>query len=370
MKKIIKNNGTGIALLVLVIILTILEPVFFTPRNLTNLIRQVTIIGIISVGMTFVILIAGIDLSVGSIAGLAAIVVTLMMQAGFPVWLAIFATILLIGGGIGLFNGFMVSKFEIHPFITTLGIMTIARGAALTLSGGSSVPVTKASFSSIGAGYIDKFPSLSILVIVFIIGLVMIFKRKSQKKKYNIETSLSELIAKVFLLLIVFLISIYIFIGYSGIPNPVIIYSVVVFWGIYLLRKTRFGRKLYAIGGNEEVARLSGIEIFKTKIIVYTTIAILSSVSGIILASRLNSATPNLGNLFELDAIAAVIIGGTSFFGGIGTVTGTIIGALIIGVIGNGMSLLGMPTFYQMMVQGVIIILAVLLDVINRKKHA
>ncbi len=370
MKKFLKDNGTIIALIGLIIILTFLSPAFLTPRNLTNLVRQVTVIGIIAVGMTMVILIAGIDLSVGSIAGLAAVVVTLLMQAGLSVWLSIIITILLVGVLIGLWNGFWIAKYNIHPFIITLGMMTIARGISLTLSQGVSIPVTNNLFPVIGSGYIGKLPSLILLVFALLFGIYFSFKKKTNKKKHGMETSNGEVIGGIILSLVGFIAGIFTFLGYLGIPIPVAIFSLVVAWGIYVLRKTRFGRQLYAIGGNEKVAWLSGINIFKAKMKVFVCITVLSSISGIILASRLNGASPNLGDGFELDAIASVVIGGTSLTGGIGAVTGTVIGTFIIGVINNGMSLLGINTFYQLIVKGLIIIFAVWVDVMNRRQKA
>ena len=370
MKRFLKNNGPVIALILLVMLMTIIEPPFFTPRNLSNLIRQVSVVGIIAVGMTFVILIAGIDLSVGSIVGLSAVVVALLMQVGFPVWLAIILTVLSVGVISGLFTGFMTAKFDIHPFIITLGVMTIARGLSLILTNGVSIPVTDDFFGWIGAGYFPPLPSLLILIIAVAIGTIMVFRRRKQKQKYNIRTTTGEFVGALILILLIFVVCSYIFLQYRGIPIPVAIFLTIALWGIFVLEKTRFGRRLYAIGGNEDVAWLSGIDIFKSKIEVYTIVAVLSSISGIILASRLNGASPNLGNGFELDAIASAIIGGTSFMGGIGTVSGTVVGTLIIGVIDNGMSMKGINTFYQMIVKGIIIILAVLLDVINRRQRA
>src|SRR5690554_4218739 len=218
MKKFLKDNGTIIALILMVILLTILEPSFFSPRNMTNLIRQVTVIGIIAVGMTFVILIAGIDLSVGSIVGLAAVVVTILMQAGVSIWLSIILTILSVGVIIGLFSGFMTARFEIHPFIITLGIMTIARGLSMVLTNGVSVPVTNDVFGVIGAGYINKGLSLFILFAAAILGIVMLFRRRTHKQKYNIKTTTTELVVSIILILVAFVASIYIFLRYKGIP--------------------------------------------------------------------------------------------------------------------------------------------------------
>jgi D-xylose transport system permease protein len=356
LKKFIKNNGTFIALIVLVIILSIASPSFLSSRNLTNLIRQVTINGIIAVGMTMVILLAGIDLSVGSVVGLSAVTVTLLMQAGLGIWLAILITLVGVGGVIGFFNGFMSAKFDIHPFIITLGIMTIARGLSLVLTQGVSIPVTNMTFAVIGSGYIPKLPS--------------VFKTSVEIRKGEKVRNKAKLTVGIILIVVGFIAGFYAFIGYQGIPIPVAIFAVVVMAGAYTLRKTRFGRKLYAIGGNEEVAWLSGINILKSKTMVFVITGVLSAASGILLASRLNGASPNLGDGFELDAIASVIIGGTSFMGGVGTVTGTVIGAIIIGVINNGMSLLGINSFYQMIVKGFIIILAVMIDVLNRRETA
>lgn len=368
MKKFIKNNGTFIALIFLIIGLSFLSPYFLSSRNLTNLVRQITINGVIAVGMTMVILLAGIDLSVGSIVGLAAVVVTLLMQTGLGVWLSIIITLICVGGLLGLFNGFMSARFDIHPFIITLGVMTIARGIAMVLSDGSSIPVTNTKFSIIGSGYIPKLPSLILLLIVLVVGIITsyIFSKDFVKGKKVLNKA--KLIKRILITIAGFLVGFFVFIGYQGIPIPVLIFTMIILLGVYTLRKTKFGRKVYAIGGNEEVAWLSGINIIKIKTIVFVITGILSAASGIMLASRLNGAPPNLGEGFELDAIASVIIGGTSFMGGIGTIVGTIIGAMIIGVINNGMSLLGISSFYQMIVKGFIIIIAVMIDVFNRRE--
>lgn len=366
--KFVKDNATLIALIILGVYLSYADEAFFTPRNLSNLARQVTIVGIIGVGMTMVILIAGIDLSVGSIVGLAAIVVTLLMREGMNVWLAVGATLILCGGIIGVWNGFWIAHYKIPPFIITLGMLTIARGLALTLSKGSSIPVIDPVFPMIGGKYIPTGITLVILVLILLFFAYSIFRQVSQNKKYGIETRWEGIISNLVIGIAGLALAAYAFLSYRGIPIPVAIFAVIAYGGIFVLGNTKFGRRLYAIGGNEEAARLSGINIYKTKIIVYSIIAALSALSGIILASRLNGASPNLGNMFELDAIAAVVIGGTSLAGGAGTIGGTVIGALIIGVLNNGMSLLGVETFYQLMIKGFIIILAVWFDVVNKKK--
>ena len=366
--KFLKDNGTLVALVVLVIIFSFWDESFFTPRNLTNLARQTTIVGIIAVGMTLVIIINGIDLSVGSIVGLAAIVVTLLMQSGVNIWAAILITLFLTGFLVGIWNGFWIAHYNIPPFIITLGMMTIARGVALTLSGGGSVPVTDATFAEIGGGFFSV--TVSTVVVLVILGFLFFsqYRDLKQKQQYGVEVKQQESITTAIVTLLAGGIILYAF-SYRGLPYPVAIFAVIAFFGIFLLQSTKFGRRIYAMGGNEEAARLSGINIYRMKLAIYCTITTLSALAGILLASRLNGASPNLGNMFELDAISAVIIGGTSFSGGVGTIIGTVIGAFIISVLNNGMSLLEVPTFYQLIIKGFIIILAVWFDVLSKKKR-
>lgn len=366
----LKENGTLVALVALGVIFSFMDDAFFTPRNITNLARQTTIIGIISVGMTMVIIINGIDLSVGSIVGLSAIMVTLLMQQGVNVWLAVLITLFVSGVVVGLWNGFWIAHYKIPPFIITLGMMTIARGLALTLSGGSSVPVTDTIFPMFGGAYIP--PTISGIIIVAVLGFffLSLFRGIQQKRKYNVTIHKHQVVTSIVIGVAGLGLAFYVFTAYRGIPYPVAIFFTIAFIGIFVLNNTMFGRRLYAIGGNEEAARLSGIRIYRVKLIVYSIITTLSALAGILLASRLNGASPNLGNMFELDAISAVIIGGTSFSGGVGTIAGTVIGAFIIGVLNNGMSLLGVPTFYQLIIKGLIIIVAVWFDVLNKRKSA
>ena len=350
----IKANATLIALVVLTLALAIVDPTFATARNLSNVARQVTIVGIIGVGMTMVILIAGIDLSVGSVVGVAAVVVTLLMQYGLAAWLAVPLTLAIVGGVIGVWNGFWIAHYRIPPFIITLGMLTIGRGVALSLSYGSSIPVADPSFAFLGSAYIPPIPTLMLLALAALAGLYTLAKAWRDGRTAAIphaEKDLPGIVATA----VGLLLAAYVFGSGDGLPVPVAIFAVIAGVAIFILGHTRFGRRLYALGGNEEAARLSGINIYATKIIVYVTVSLLSALSGILLASRLNGASPNLGNMFELDAIAAVVIGGT------------IIGALIIGVLNNGMSLLGISSFYQLIIKGLIISLAVWFDVLQKK---
>jgi D-xylose transport system permease protein len=366
----VKTNATLIALVVLTAALALADPTFHTARNLSNVARQVTIVGIIGVGMTMVILIAGIDLSVGSVVGVAAVVVTLLMQIGMAAWIAVPVTLVAVGGLIGLWNGFWIARYRIPPFIITLGMLTIARGVALTLSGGSSVPVADPSFANLGSAYIPPVPTLVILGIAAVLYVTRLIRSLRASRKSGSRADVDKLVAGIIAAAAGFALAVYVFGGGDGLPVPVAIFVVIAGAAIFVLGHTRFGRRLYALGGNEEAARLSGINILQTKMIVYVTVSLLAALSGILLASRLNGASPNLGTMFELDAIAAVVIGGTSLAGGSGTIGGTIIGALIIGVLNNGMSLLGVSSFYQLIIKGLIISLAVWFDVLQKKKWA
>jgi len=296
-----------IAFAVLFIALSILSPVFLTSANILQVLRQIAVNGLIAGGMTFAILTGGIDLSVGSTLGFAAMSTVLMINNGIPSGLAIILGVV-IGAIIGAINGLLIAKGKLQPFIVTLATMTILRGAILVIS--RSMPVTAQAgaqaFNYIGNAW------------------------------------------------------------FLGIPVPVILLILVfaILW--FLLEKTVFGSKVYSIGGNEDVAKLSGIKTDRAKVAIYSIVGACAALAGIILASRLNSAQPQLGSGFELDAIAAVVIGGTSLSGGKGKISGTIIGVLLIGILGNGLNLLGVSSEFQQIVKGAVILLAVLVDGIKK----
>src|ERR1700759_5490360 len=264
----IRTNATLIALVVLAVLLALIDPTFPTARNLSNVARQVTVVGIIGVGMTMVILIAGIDLSVGSVVGVAAVVVTLLMQYGLAAWLAVPVTLVIVGGAIGLWNGFWIAHYRIPPFIITLGMLTIGRGVALSLSGGSSVPVADPSFAALGSAYIPPAPTLVLLALAAAIGAFRLIRSFREAKKANgagLEQSLPGIVAAFAGLLL----AAYVFGSSDGMPVPVAIFVAIAAIAIFVLGHTRFGRRLYALGGNEEAARLSGINVYQTKMIVY-----------------------------------------------------------------------------------------------------
>jgi D-xylose transport system permease protein len=369
MTKFLRANATMIALLFFGALLAFSSEAFFTPRNLNNVALQVTQVGIVAVGMTMVILIGGIDLSVGSLVGLAAIAVTWLMQHQIGVELAVLLTVLG-GAAIGLWNGFWIARYKIPAFIITLGMMTIARGLALSISKGTSIPVDfkNQGFAAIGETFIPVVPSMVILGALWVLFVFRVFNDIRQRRRYELEVSKVDIATGLITTTVGLGFAAWIFASYRGIPVPVGIFAVVALLGVFVLRSTRFGRRLYAMGGNKEAARLSGINIGVTTAMVYVIIAGLSALAGVILASRLNGASPNLGTMLELDVIAAVVIGGTSLTGGIGTIGGSVIGAFLIGVLDNGMSLLGVNEFYRFIVKGFIIIVAVLFDVLSKRK--
>ncbi len=306
MNAITQKLGPLLGLFLLVVIVSILNPSFLEPLNLLNLLRQVAINALIAFGMTFVILTGGIDLSVGAILALSSALTAGMMVAGVDPIIAIIAGCIL-GALMGMVNGLFITKGKMAPFIATLATMTIFRGLTLVYTGGN--PIT-----GLGDNY-----------------LFQLFGR-----------------------------------GYFlGIPVPAITMILAFVILFILLHKTPFGRKTYAIGGNEKAALISGIKVPKVKIMIYSLSGMLAALAGAILTSRLNSAQPTAGTSYELDAIAAVVLGGTSLSGGKGRIFGTLIGALIIGTLNNGLNLLGVSSFYQMVVKGIVILIAVLLD---RKK--
>jgi len=360
---VIGKYGNLIGLVFLIILTTALtNGTFFTQRNLINVLRQVSVNGILAVGMTLVIIIGGIDLSVGSVVALTGIVVALSQPLGTPA--AIILTILA-GAAIGGWNGFLITKFRIPSFIITLGMMTIARGLALVLSKGQAISGLNDSFLAISESYIPQSISIGafILIFLFMAGLAVKEKKGSghERKPFalNFINILYSLFAIAAVIVLVWLI------GFRGMPMGVAVFLAIAFLGAFTLNQTRFGRYVYAIGGNEEASRLSGINVKLVKFLVFLIMGVLAAISGMVLAARLNSGVPTSGVMFELDAIASVVIGGTSLSGGYGSVGGSIIGAFIIGTLNNGMQLLHIDPFYQEIAKGVIIIAAVLLD---RKK--
>ena len=354
-KNFFLENGTWIALFVLFILLSVATHVdFLSPRNLTNLMRQTSINGILAAGMTVIILTGGIDLSIGSLVALSGIVIGIsQVQWGWSalgLHGAIHSFLLAIAVGLiaGTLNGALIAILRIPPFVITLGMMVIARGLALILSNGSSISPMGESLNSWAENYFSNATSIGLIAVVAILS----FWQARQKKNY-----LSFLFS--FLALGIFT---YAFLAYRGLPFLVFFFAVCLASVGFLLEYTTWGRSIFAIGSNERASFWAGVPIKKVTFLAYSLMGLLAGLSGTLLTARLNGADPNAGQLFELDAIAAVVIGGTSLKGGACSVLGSFIGALIIASLNNGMDLLGVPSFYQMVFKGLIIIIAVSID--------
>ena len=308
-----------IALVVMSIALAFASENFATADNLFNVMRQVSVNLCISVGMTLVILTGGIDLSVGSILALSGAVAAGLIKSGISIeganlhigftFFGVVIVALVIGGALGWFNGQMVTRFKVPPFIATLGMLTIARGLTMLYTNGHPITGLGTSFEYLGTGW------------------------------------------------------------FCGVPMPVLVAALVVVLFALFMRKSPWGRYIYAIGGNERATRLSGIDVNRVKCFVYTVAGVLSAVAALIVTARLDSAQPNAGTGYELDSIAAVVIGGTSLNGGKGSVWGTVVGALIIGVLNNGLVLLNVSPFWQQVIKGLVILLAVVMDRMNAKEQ-
>ena len=309
LSKIFSKYGILLIFIAMCIFMSLMSPAFLKTRNLINIVRQMSVIGIVAMGVTMVIITTGIDLSSGSVIALTSVTVASFAHPGQNIFIAILLG-LAVGALAGCINGTISAKGKIPPFISTLGMMTAARGLALLLSNGRPIGDLSKSFIYIGQGDI------------------------------------------------------------AGLPIPIIIFAIVGIISHFLLSSTKFGNYTYAIGGNEQAARICGINVDKYKILIFTYAGTLSALAGIILTARVTAGQPSMGVGYELDAIASAVIGGTSLSGGIGKITGTIIGALIIGVLNNGLDLLNVSSYWQQILKGAIIVGAVLLDARKNKKKS
>lgn len=345
------------------------EGSYLTPRNISNLLRQTAITGILSIGMVFVIISGEIDLSVGSMMGLlgggAAI---LDVWFGFPLPLTIVLT-LASGLLLGLWNGWWVAYRKVPSFIVTLAGMLAFRGILIGITDGTTVAPTSNELAIIGQSYLPNMVSLVIGIGALAVYFSWQKKRNTVHKRYNLEiaTTKSSLI-KATLLGVSVLVIILLLNEYRGVPTPVLLLSIFMLLGTFIATKTRFGRRIYAIGGNIDAARLSGINVDKTKLSVYAMNGFLVAIAALILISRLGAGSPSAGNIAELDAIAACVIGGASMAGGVGIVFGAVVGAFIMASLDNGMSMMDVPTFWQYIVKGGILLLAVWMDSATKQK--
>lgn len=299
-----------LVLVVIILFFTVATDTFLTSKNILNICRQISMIGICSVGMTMVLLTGGIDISVGSIIALVGVVAAkLIGEAGMAIFPAMVIGVV-VGALCGLINGIMVAEFDVPALITTLAMQTMARGAAYILTSGIPIYGLPEEIKTLGQGYFFK------------------------------------------------------------IPIPVIIMALIFLFGWWLLEQTRFGRYTYAIGGNQEVARLSGINVLKMKIFIYTLSGLFAGLSGVIMLSRINSGQPATSSGFEMDVITGAVLGGISVAGGEGKLVNVIAGVLIMGMLSNGMTLMNLDEYWQWVVKGIVLLLAVTFDNMQRKRNA
>lgn len=357
MSLFIKKNGNWIGFFLLVILVTLLASQisgqnFLSSRNLTNLLRQASFNGILAAGMTLVILTGGIDLSIGSVVALCGVIVGVSQvnwnwsELGLFGGLASLSLGVFVGTIAGLTIGVLVAFLNIPPFVITLGVMVIARGLALIISNGSGISPMGDYLRPLGEEYLS-----STLTLICLIAILLLFVYGSRRQ-----------LAQAVFPIITFSFLGYAFLNYKGFPIPVLFLAITLGGTSLLLKYTTLGRSIYAVGSNEQAAHWAGVPVKTVKWFVYGAMGFLSGLAGILLTARLNSAMPTAGELAELDAIAAVVIGGTSLKGGTGTIIGSLVGALIIATLNNGMDLLGVPSFYQNVFKGLIIIIAVGLD--------
>jgi putative multiple sugar transport system permease protein len=384
LQKVLRQNireyGMFIALFVIMGVFTATtDGVFISPRNISNLLNQTGYIAVLAVGMTLVIVIRHIDLSVGFLAGFLGAIAAIALTAwGLPVYLVI-PMVLGLGAVAGCITAFPVAQWGIPSFVASLAGWLIYRGAILlvTLRTGTII-IPDDAFNAIGNGYIPDFPGLTFLPdlhkLTLLLGLIAIvlyilgeINSRKNKVAYNFEVLSSNL----FLLKLVFISALLVLVtwvlaGYNGLSWTVVVVLLVV--GIYhfITTQTVLGRHIYAVGGNPEAAQLSGINVKKLIFVVFGSMGMLSGLSGILFASRLQSATTTAGQLFELDAIAAAYVGGVSAAGGVGKVTGSLIGALVMLSLTSGMNLMGIDISLQYIVRGAVLVLAVVFDVATR----
>lgn len=377
----IRDYGMYIALLVILLTFTILtDGLFMSSRNISNLLDSAGYIAVLAVGMTLVIVIRHIDLSVGFLAGfLGAITAIFLTQLGLSVWITI-PLILIVGTIIGLLNGALVAKIGIPSFVATLAGMLIFRGALLQVTEKTgTIIIRDEQFNAIGNGFIPSIMQINglhlLTLLVGFVGIIFFIYNEIANRRNKLTYGFDVMSKKLFSVKLILISAVIAYItwilaGYNGFSWTVIIIIAVVIVYHFLTTKTVLGRHIYAVGSNPEAAHLSGINVQKITYIVFGSMGMLAALSGILFTSRLQSATTTAGTLFELDAIAAAYVGGVSSAGGVGKVTGAIIGAIVMASLSSGMNLLGVGISYQYMIRGGVLAGAVIFDVMTRKQRA
>ncbi|MFL0251946.1 multiple monosaccharide ABC transporter permease [Clostridium neuense] len=383
-KGIFKNNLRQYAmLLALVVIMALFQylthGILLKPQNVTNLILQNSYVIILAIGMVLCILTGGnIDLSVGSVVAIVGaitgtLIVTMKVSIPVAIIIGIFVGVL-----IGVWQGFWIAYVRIPAFIVTLAGMLLFRGLTLIVLQGKTISPFPKAFLQISGGFVPDFlgknpnfnaTTILVSVIISVVYLMLEIKKRVSKKKYGFDVlPVPFFIAQLAVILAVLNLFAFWLATYKGIPVILVILAVLIVVYSFITTKTTFGRHIYAIGGNEKAAKLSGVNTNKVLFLTYVNMGVLSAITGIVFTARLMAATPTAGNNFELDAIAACFIGGASATGGVGTVIGAIIGALVMGVLNNGMSILGVGSDWQMAIKGSVLLAAVAFDIISKNK--
>ncbi|WP_304240286.1 multiple monosaccharide ABC transporter permease [Gracilinema caldarium] len=379
-KSNIRQYGMVIALLFIMLFFQVLTGgILFKPMNITNLVLQNSYVLILGVGMLLCIVTGNVDLSVGSVvAFVGAVSAVLMIDLKMPVAAGVLLT-LLVGLLVGSFHGFFIAFLRIPPFIVTLAGMLIFRGLTMViLKGQTKAPFDK-SIQNIAAGFIPgnwHIAGFNGIAIAIGVGMSILFiasqlNNRAKKKKYDFEVlPLSLEIAKIVLIVVAINLLTFNLAAYNGIPIVLILLGLLIFVYTFITQRTIAGRHIYALGGNEKAARLSGVKTQKVMFWVYANMGFLAAIAGLVVAGRLNAATPKAGTNFELDAIAACYIGGASASGGVGTVVGTIVGGLVMGVLNNGMSIMGVSVDWQQTIKGLVLLGAVCFDVYTKSRSS
>ena len=373
-----KKYGMVIALVLIAGLFQILtNGILLQPLNISNLVLQNSYILILAIGMLFVIVTGNIDLSVGSIAGFTGAVAGIMMaNMGLPVWMGVIAG-LVMGAVAGAWHGFWISYREIPAFIVTLAGMLIFRGFTMVVLGGQTIAPFPPSFGIMASGFLTRYfgnlgtypVTFGVTIIISVILMLIEFRNRKTQEKYGVEVPKLW----VFILKIIVMVGVINTFGYflaehEGIPMVLVLLGVLVIVYDIISKKTITGRHIYAYGGNPKAAELSGLKTKALVFWVYVNMGVLSALAGLVFTARLNAATPRAGTSFELDAIAACFIGGASAKGGVGTVWGVIIGGLIMGILNNGMSIMGIGVDYQQAIKGFILLAAIAFDVYTKNK--
>ncbi|MCG7390730.1 xylose ABC transporter permease XylH [Pantoea sp. ACRSB] len=342
---------------------------WLSPRNVSNLLRQTAITGILAVGMVFVIISAEIDLSVGSMMGLLGGAAAIFdVWLGWPLPLTIAVT-LLMGLLLGTWNGWWVAYRKVPSFIVTLAGMLAFRGILVGITNGTTVAPTTPAMSQIGQSYLSDGVGFGFGIAGLALFMLWQWRLRLRRQQLGLtQPAAGGTVARQALTAVLVLGAIWLLNDYRGVPTPVLLLALLLLGGMFMATRTAFGRRIYAIGGNLDAARLSGINVARTKLAVFAINGVMVAIAGLILSSRLGAGSPSAGNIAELDAIAACVIGGTSLAGGVGSVAGAVMGAFIMASLDNGMSMMDVPTFWQYIVKGAILLLAVWMDTATRRR--